>query len=353
MFDQVILHIGSTKTGTSAIQSGLVRHRDDLKARGFCYMPAVTDDHARKGIVTPGNAVRLLNLLRAGTQSEFDAKLDRFLKEMKRDADAPRIIYSGEALGGLDQTGIARLKALLDRCARDVRIVYYIRHVADHAASRYGERVKRNGYRKDFGTYLPGYKMRFREAIENYRQAFGADALAIRLYDDEKDDLFRGFLAAAGIDGLAPGPVENVNRSLTRRELNIMRAINETAEGGDVLRHISRHLIFRRPETREPFRVTRDELADLESRYRADIDVINDRYLDGGQLLLHSQDIELVDNHAETLTETDKFYLDALRSVVAGMQELEKTKAAKAAAKIERIGGRGSLFSFLSRRKSK
>ncbi len=101
MFDKAILHIGSTKTGSSAIQSGLVRHRDQLRKRGYCYVSSKADEKAEKGFVTAGNSRKLLNVARAGSDAKYERKRQKFLDDIESAADAGSIIFSGEALVAL------------------------------------------------------------------------------------------------------------------------------------------------------------------------------------------------------------------------------------------------------------
>src|SRR5215204_5967792 len=55
MAGKLILHIGATKTGTSAIQSAVARNRATLLANGIYYPEYDADEKAQAGRVTGGN----------------------------------------------------------------------------------------------------------------------------------------------------------------------------------------------------------------------------------------------------------------------------------------------------------
>ena len=55
MVEKIVLHIGATKTGTSAIQSAMVQNRAALLAQGILVPESRREDKAEEGRVTGGN----------------------------------------------------------------------------------------------------------------------------------------------------------------------------------------------------------------------------------------------------------------------------------------------------------
>ncbi len=155
--------------------------------------------------------------------------------------------------------------------------------------------------------------------------------LRVRLYDADKADILSGFLSASQIVGIEVSPVETVNRSLTQRELNVMRALNERIPESNLHANISRQLAFKKVLNREPFLITKHELERLRRKFASDVDNINASFLPTGDLKLRSDDIDVVDSRDEITTESDAFYIDTLCSVVVGIQEFHKAKESREA----------------------
>jgi|GEM_PF-3181151 len=228
MAGKLVLHIGATKTGTSAIQSALVRNRATLRAHGVLFPEGRQDSKAEEGRTVAGNSWMLhshKHLIDSQPKGSL-RQLSSWLGDISSTGDCHTVILSGEAMGRYDATTLGKLKPVLDRYFDEYRIVYFVRHLADHAVSQYGEYVKRRRMKKPFAAFAANYKARFKATLKAYETAFGPEAVTCILYDDVRDRVFEAFLESVGLpaDGMEMPPA--VNRSLSADEIAVFRALN-------------------------------------------------------------------------------------------------------------------------------
>ena len=215
---EVILHIGHGKTGSSFIQSCLALSVDALQKMGIAYpeLDTVSFDRAKRGWFTNGNLGEAAGFV--GTITD----------EAKRRPEARRLLFSSEYLFVHLATNGKSLATLQQ--SFDVTIVLFIREFVAHALSRYGHAVKREGASTHFAGYLatvyrqPERVLRVLRAIE---QA-GCQAKIFN-YSRHVDHLLETFAAAIGVpqDRLSLPQVTRVNRSLNASELELARRFNE------------------------------------------------------------------------------------------------------------------------------
>ena len=219
---------------------------------------------------------------------------------------------------------------MLLKHARHIEIVYYVRHIADYIVSLYGEDVRRRAMTGNLSAFIRRYKRSFRLTLENYQAVIGADAISVFLYDTHRDDIFGSFLTNIGLEALDAPAVENVNRSLTRKELEIVRRLNAARANKIAVRKLAVSMSNLIARDREPFRLTQAELALLDDKFRSDIDWINAHYLNDDTLLLRSDGIELAEAVSVRFDDDDEYYLAILESMLEVLGEehakLERTQ---------------------------
>src|SRR5829696_7329900 len=192
MPERIVLHIGATKTGTSAIQSALARNRDRLLTQGALYPEGLQEDKAQAGRVTSGNGHIFRRFRKTYEEAaglacqEFEAALQNTIATR---ADADTVLFSNEALGGLNQEALADLQKIFARYFRVVRLVYYVRHLADHAVSQYGEYIKRRKMKMPFERFTEKkYRAPFKKAMATVESVFSPTEIDYVLYDDVRRD---------------------------------------------------------------------------------------------------------------------------------------------------------------------
>ncbi len=242
---RVFIHIGSPKTGTSAIQNFLHRNRAELRRGGTLY-PAdpyyKAAQHTLGAVSHPGRTKRLAE----SREVAFDRAVATIFEEIE-EAKPDRIILSTEYLWG--KLPDARLAELIDAFGDfRVTVVVYLRRQDDLAQSLYLQSLK-SGNAEAFEPWLrraeAGDKAGFHYDRVLAQWAAVVAEIAVRAYDlpSVKADLCGDFLDAvghpdsprlkrmAGQTNITPGP----------RAARLLRAINEIwgkEEIGKALRKI-------------------------------------------------------------------------------------------------------------------
>lgn len=219
--EAVYLHIGHNKTGSSFLQSALALSEPALTAQGLAYpISAKQAQTARKGLFNGGNLHgrpgKLSELMQSGPEDggfkgqTLLISAESFFFYMLRDLN-----------GFLDEYRSACPDLPL-------RVLLYIRDPLDHAVSQYHQRVKRIGYSGSLADSLTSYDTPASVArIINRLRKSGAEVTVLN-YSRHRAALITSFETWLGLpEGSLTLPDQRqVNRSLTRAELELQRALN-------------------------------------------------------------------------------------------------------------------------------
>lgn len=237
----LVLHIGSGKTGSSSIQYLLGTNRAVLAEHGWLYPRVPSNNrhrHARFGaFVQPDE--RLVRAAAAQGEGQvspgrFRRQLERELLTEIRDSGLSRVLLSDEALYGSSDEALERLRRFTDRAARHVRLVVYLRRQDDHLISRYQQVVKMGETRRllermrqvDFsGPY--DYHAR----LTAWRRALEPADFVVRRFEPARfagGSLYQDFLDAAGLEVRASDlhAVTLQNESLDADSVEFLRILN-------------------------------------------------------------------------------------------------------------------------------
>ena len=223
MPDTIYLHAGPHKTGSTALQKALVESGPALAAKGLIYPRQGMSDFGHHQIV---NAAR-------GWTTEFDAAA------LAAECDGARgVILSSENVVHLTPSQLAAMKEMLP--GGEVRVVYYLRRLADLWPSHWQELIK-HGHWMSFWEYVSmatfALQSRRNIAIDQLQQiaqlasVFGRENVTILGYDalaGEKRDLAAHFLTEiAGVgDWPAQDGGQRVNASNPGWVTELVRAVN-------------------------------------------------------------------------------------------------------------------------------
>ena len=239
------LHIGHGKTGSSYLQSALALSRQALDEAGYSYpIDAETARTASQGNITGGNI--------QGQPGAFA----RFAASTHVPEDKACLI-SAESLfyfilkspdTFFDELAVLRGP---DPEAVPVKVLLYLRDPLDHAVSFYQQVVKRGNYTgtlaDSLATYnTPGLTLRVLNTLRD-----GGAEVTIRNYSRHRDRLLGSGEDWLGLpaDTLSIPPVEQVNRSPTRAELELQRLVN-TSKAKQSWRAVSDPLCNKLPDIR-------------------------------------------------------------------------------------------------------
>jgi hypothetical protein len=235
---RVVVHIGMGKTGTSSVQYLLAANRQVLAAHGVLY-PRVPGRarHTRLGLaVKPDDELtRTPAWHRIGQPipQRFRRRFRRKLLAEIAAVEAHTVLFSDEALFGLNEDALLRLRELVTEIGGRVRVVAYLRRQDDHLASLYQQEVKVGETRRmEEWVSLSGLAGHdYHARLSAWRDVFAPDELVVRPFERSSfvdGSLYADFLDAAGIDIAVPEltPSETRNQSLDAETIEFLRILN-------------------------------------------------------------------------------------------------------------------------------
>lgn len=233
----VVLHIGSGKTGTSTVQRVLRRNPEALLRAGH-YYPRTPGKarHTKLGLyVRPDDELlKHADWLTGGYDdpAAFRAAFRRRLARELGHTDAAGVVFSDEGLFSAGDRTISRMRRFTRGLAGRVRLVVYLRRQDDHLISRYQQVVKMGEVtplttwmQQDWsGTY--DYHLRLTSW-----QELKPDDFVVRRFERDRmvgGSLVQDFLDAAGIaiDESSLSHTEARNESLGAEAIEVLRILN-------------------------------------------------------------------------------------------------------------------------------
>lgn len=236
----IILHIGSGKTGTSTVQGFLHRNRRPLLRRAGVLFPSSPGRrrHIRLGLsmTSDESVVQLVGYHRQKVASPDELRR-RFRSELEQeiaDASPSRLLLSDEALFGSAPEAMGRLADYTAEVGGRVRLVCYLRRQDDHLISRYQQVVKtgetlRLTERQASMDFTDTYDYATR--LLTWQQRLRPDQMVVRPFERDQfrdGSLLVDFLDAADIDLAVDSlrGVDSSNESLDAESVEFLRLLN-------------------------------------------------------------------------------------------------------------------------------
>ena len=235
----LVLHIGSGKTGTSSVQRFLDQNRAWLAQHGMLVPTSPgRRRHVRLGLyVQADEAVEdsiLWQRQKEATPAEFREAFRRTLFREVSDSGLSRMLLSDESLYGSPVDALSRMRTLTDEIARSVRLVTYLRRQDDHLSSRYQQVIKVGEVRRmsdrvreeDFGATYD-----YHARLSAWRRILEPTEFVVRPFERDRfvnGSLYQDFVEAAGLDVPTDGlePSLPSNESLDAESVEFLRLLN-------------------------------------------------------------------------------------------------------------------------------
>lgn len=238
-----IIHIGTQKTGSCAIQDFLFANHERLLEQG-CLYPL--------SIVSPLPGLHDHNALVHRPLLDIRELLRRELETARQE----RLIISSENLSAyMNSVGqIARVRMMLEQLGcGEFRVVVWLRESGAMFSSLCSQWL-RDGNDQRIDLLAPGDspRMRFlldyRGLLQRWAAVFGEEALEVRLF--ERECFVQGDLIADACDAFGLNRDERfthpgrVNESLNLLEMEVLRAVNKHEHGQAYRPGTPQHLLF-------------------------------------------------------------------------------------------------------------
>jgi hypothetical protein len=232
MVRRLFLHVGTGKTGSSALQNAYALSQNILAQSGIAY-PVVATARNKPPLVSSGNAASIRKAFReegaaaaiAAAKELLDPKLDTLL--------------SNEGLYATSQADLASLREALDAAGWHTKVLVFFRPQADLLASAYLQRLKANKHlpEVDENEYaLAQYKSEHFDWLgcaQKLESVFGINNLSVHWYPAV---LRYGGSVSAAFEWLgisSPHIAEpRINPSPGREAAMVLREANAAGIGG-------------------------------------------------------------------------------------------------------------------------
>lgn len=254
MSGKLIIHIGTHKTGTTALQNYLGENREILRRRGLCF-PVMPEKWNRVPELHNGYWLKQAALL--GTDlvtNEDESKVTRCMEACKKCLvdQADPVVLSEERLwyyGTRPGFWKALREAAKETGADDIEVIVYLRRQDLFAESLWAQNVKGSQCLTiTIDDYLGRKRIvsacDYAKGIKRLIKVFGKDNLIVRIYDRTTlkngsiTDDFMEAIGFADVDGLAQQE-GIINPSLSPSMTLVKMAANSAPtyrENGDFLR---------------------------------------------------------------------------------------------------------------------
>lgn len=188
---KIYLHIGTHKTGTTAIQSFAADNRKLLAEYGVHWPKERLKPHAKQ------HSTLALNM-RAGKHDEVRAYLDRAFKDAKASA-AESLFLSGEAFSHLGEANVQRFLAMLG--GHDVEVILFFRNVYSYAVSALNQQIKSHEKLLPLSSLVSVTRthLNYSALLQRWEDALSPEQIKIWNYEDEKKNLLPRFFKRFGI----------------------------------------------------------------------------------------------------------------------------------------------------------
>lgn len=231
-----ILHLGTGKTGTTSIQHLMRLNRPKLLERGVLYPRSPgAGRHTKFGLSfrSTEEFERMPAWHQMGGQSpeRFRRRFHRRLRQEISETRPERVLFSDEALYGLPNEALDRLRGFTDSLGGQVRLIVYLRRQDDHLISFYQQQVK-VGETRRLVSWLRGgidFTYDYERRLDRLERALDPTSFVVRRF--ERDGFLNGvleddFLDAAGIDGEGFETVKSKNETLDAATVEFLRLYN-------------------------------------------------------------------------------------------------------------------------------
>ncbi|MBE9078436.1 hypothetical protein IQ241_14215 [Romeria aff. gracilis LEGE 07310] len=227
----VYLHIGTFKTGTTALQKILFANRQKLLENGYFYPDIGIPNKYNPGQIALSWSFTHDKDFYVLPYKTFDLRdiRERALADIEAH-DADNIIISSEYFSLFSTEQVAQVKQMFD--GFKVVIILYLRRQDKFFLSLYSEQVKK-GYAKDIKDFCEEFEERgnYYKILKSWSTVFGDENLVIKIYPESRprDWLISDFLQTLNIS-LEPSQLTHgkkaFNVSLSGKSLKIMRFLN-------------------------------------------------------------------------------------------------------------------------------
>lgn len=200
----LVLHIGTSKTGSSALQSYCAGNSEALRSSDILYF--ASGRLAENGIAHAHLGFSMLNRYPGWANPEGKPDLSSTLAQMRAElhqSTSSNFVCSSETLSVVDdQAKLEQLRDTFVGLAR-IKVIVYLRRPDSWLQSWYLQTVKNHPFNtRSLAESINIEPYRFFDTLDLYARVFGAENLVVRAYENSLRDgagLVQDFFAASDL----------------------------------------------------------------------------------------------------------------------------------------------------------
>lgn len=288
--EQLILHCGLAKTGSTAIQKALFASKEQLLERYATLYPGSDEQHFHFQSLFAEKPDKLIQIQRMqlpgklAIQEFLSNYRDGLLAEI--DSTKPRrIIISSEYFSGMSVGELRALHEFLKTVADEITLFCYLRDPWSFSISLIQEMIRNGQLKGDIGL---GYVMSDVEILAKFEEVFGVDPVVAPYIPNATNvvaDFFRRF--SLGVPPLSVVNNDNgMNQGMERETAALMLYLNEVYptfnKDGEYIADDSRdwmiESLMRSAFARTPLKISRSTADRIYEQARENIEFIEHRY---------------------------------------------------------------------------
>lgn len=229
---EIVLHIGTPKTGTTSIQHALSTNEDLLADKNITFIKTGRHRASHNDLA---NAIS-----RHGPDHKFRDAFEEEFQNSGRLKDSRTLLMSSEIFSLIAPTKFRKALPLLDGIS--MKIVVYLRRQDQYAEAFYKQRLKNGRIILPFDEFLQSRVCRrithYNALLRNWSQAYPKAEILPRIYDRanfENGDIVADFATILGLGAadLGDAKIEH-NLSPSKEVVDILLALSPHFKGGEL-----------------------------------------------------------------------------------------------------------------------
>lgn len=241
---KLFLHIGTPKTGTSAIQTFLGNNREIFKKKGYCYPDFFVHFD---GVGENRNAHFLVQrFYQSGKKRDYEKEKsvqDKCFDILLKKLDAfPYVVMSDEGIWNLSEffEGFwENLYKRISQAGHELQVIVYVRRQDAYIQSYWAQKVKETST-DSFQDFMEAKKyekchLDYEHNLDSISAVIGLQNVTVKVYEKEHyygGSLLSDFLHIIGLELTDEWKISErtVNQSIAGKSLEIKRILNQVPE---------------------------------------------------------------------------------------------------------------------------
>lgn len=312
---ELILHFGLAKTGTSALQRTLFDQRENLLKNHDTLYPGKYENHFHLRALFAENPESLfqIQMLALKDSKAILKYLESYRQEIITEINTTkprRIIISSEAFPAMKVDELRNLQAFLKTLTKDIVPFAYVRDPWSGSISLLQEQIL-TGLKRGDAKFI--YRRAQKTPFERFEDVFGVRAVVAPYMQGPRGfNVVVDFCQRFDLNSLIPAAMENTNvrKGMNLEATCVMLQLNQLYpvfdENNnyipDPTRDLMRQTIRISPLSSTPLKISMQTAKEIYENSKADIELLEERYFDGNKYFTEHYKTLVTEEFDDTLS---------------------------------------------------